>query len=59
MIPLTKEEEENYNNQKVCYICNKEFNTSGTTESSSFECKKHYKVSILVNIGDRPIIFVI
>ena len=44
IIPLTKEEEENYNNQKVCYICNKEFNTSGTTESSSFECKKHYKV---------------
>ena len=44
MISLTKEEAENYNNQKVCYICNKEFNTSGTTESSSFECKKHYKV---------------
>ena len=44
MIPLTKEEEENYNNQKVCYICKKEFNTSDKTESSSFECKKHYKV---------------
>ena len=25
MIPLTKKEEENYNNQKVCYICKKEF----------------------------------
>ena len=25
MIPLTKEEEEYYNNQKVCYICKKEF----------------------------------
>ena len=24
MIPLTKREEENYNNQKVCYICKKE-----------------------------------
>ena len=23
MIPLTKKEEENYNNQKVCYICTK------------------------------------
>ena len=44
IIPLTKEEEENYNNQKVCYICKKEFNTSDTTESSSFEHKKHYKV---------------
>ena len=37
MIPLTKEEE-------VCYICKKEFNTSDTTESSSFEHNKHYKV---------------
>ena len=25
MIPLTKEEEEDYNNQKVCHICKKEF----------------------------------
>ena len=41
MAPLTKEEEENYNNRKVCYICKKEFNTSDTTESSSFERKKH------------------
>ena len=32
MIPLTKKEEENYNNQKVCYICKKEFD------------KKHPKV---------------
>ena len=38
--PLTKEEEENYNNQKVCYICKKEFNTNDTAESSSFERKK-------------------
>ena len=28
MIPLTKEEKEDYNNQKVCYICKKEFITS-------------------------------
>ena len=35
MIPLTKKEEENYNNQKVCYICKKEFDTSD---------KKHHKV---------------
>ena len=44
MIPLTKEEAENYNNKKVCYICKKELNTSDTTEPCSFECKKHYKV---------------
>ena len=35
MIPLTKKEEENYNNQKICYICKKEFDKSD---------KKHYKV---------------
>ena len=35
VIPLTKKEEENYNNQKVCYICKKEFDKSD---------KKHYKV---------------
>ena len=35
MLPLTKKEEENYNNQKVCYICKKEFDKID---------KKHYKV---------------
>ena len=35
MIPLTKKEEENHNNQKVCYICKKEFDTSD---------EKHHKV---------------
>ena len=35
MIPLTKKEEENYNNQKVCYIWKKEFDKS---------YKKHHKV---------------
>ena len=35
MIPLTKKEEENYNNQNVCYICKKEFDKSD---------KKHHKV---------------
>ena len=35
MIPLTKKVEENYNNQKVCYICKKEFDKSD---------KKHHKV---------------
>ena len=52
MIPLTKKEEENYNNQKVCYICKKEFHKSD---------KKHYKgiiATILVNIEEQSIIFV-
>ena len=35
IIPLTKEEKINYNDQKVCYICKKEFDTIH---------KKHYKV---------------
>ena len=28
MIPLTKKEEKNHNNKKVCYICKKESDTS-------------------------------
>ena len=35
MIPLTKKEEKNHNNQKICYICKNEFDTSD---------KKHHKV---------------
>ena len=35
VIPLTKNEEENHNKQKVCYICKKEFETND---------KKNYKV---------------
>ena len=37
MIPLTKEEKEDYNNQKVCYIFKKEFITSDMIEWSSLE----------------------
>ena len=44
IIPLTKEEKINYNDQKVCYICKKEFDTIDTTKLSSLECKKNYKV---------------
>ena len=32
MIPLTKKEEKNYNKQKVCYICKKEFNTDDSNK---------------------------
>ena len=38
MIPLTKEEEDNYNKENICYIIKKEFNND-TTESSSLERK--------------------
>ena len=48
MIPFTKKEEENYNNQKVCYRCKKEFDTSN---------KKETIVIIQVNIEEQLIIF--
>ena len=38
MIPLTKEEKDNYNKENICHICQKEFNND-TTESSSLERK--------------------
>ena len=44
IIPLTKEEKINYNDQKVCYISKKEFHTIDTTKSSSLEREKNYKV---------------
>ena len=37
MIPLTKKEQEQHSEQKVCYICKKEFNTDDSD-------KNHYKV---------------
>ena len=37
MIKLTEEEYENHKNQKVCYLCNKEFSAYG-------EDKNYYKV---------------
>ena len=37
MMPLTKKEQEQQREQKVCYICKKEFNTDDNDE-------KHYKV---------------
>ena len=30
MIPLTKEEEDNYNKENICHICKKEFNKKGS-----------------------------
>ena len=44
IIPLTKEEKINYNDQKVCYIRKKEFDTID---------KKHYKVRDHCNYTDK------
>ena len=43
-IPLTKKEEENHNNQKVCYICKKEFDAND---------KKNIKKEIIVIIREN------
>ena len=40
MIPLTKKEEKNCNNQKVCYICKKEFDKSDKKHKVRDHC--HY-----------------
>ena len=44
IIPLTKEEKINYNDQKICYIYKNKFDKSDTAGSSSLERKKNYKV---------------
>ena len=44
VIPLTKEEKINYNDQKICDICKKEFDSIDTTKSGSLEHKKSYKL---------------
>ena len=60
---IKKKEEENYNNQKVCYICKKEFNNNDMAEWSSLERKKNYKVRDHCHYTGKyrglPIIFVI
>ena len=60
MIPLTNEEKEFYEKQKVCYICEKGFCTD-KNDKNTF--KLYHKVRDLVimqeNLEELPIIFVI
>ena len=44
IVALTKEEKTNCNDQQICYICKKEFDTTDTALLSSLEHKKNYKV---------------
>ena len=51
MIPLTDEENESYEKEKVCYICKKEFNNDGndknefnTDENDKNAFKQYHKV---------------
>ena len=40
MIPLTKEEEDNYNKENICYICKKDFNNdTDVRDHCHFTCK--------------------
>ena len=44
MIPLSYEENESYKNQKVCYICKKEFSTDNDYDNDN-DNKKYHKVT--------------
>ena len=59
MIPLTDEEKESYENQKICHICKKEF----CTDKNNREFKKCKGSEIIViiqeNIQEQLIIIVI
>ena len=39
MVPLTKEEEDNYNKENICYICKKEFNNDKVRDHCHFTGK--------------------
>ena len=39
MIPLTKEEEDNYNKENTCYICKKDFNNDKVRDHCHFTSK--------------------
>ena len=39
MIPLTKEEEDNYNKENICYICKKELNQDKVRDQCHFTGK--------------------
>ena len=59
MIPLTDEEKESYENQKICHICEKEF----CNDKNNNEFKKCKKSEIIVitqeNIEELLIVFAI
>ena len=59
MIPLTDEEKESYENQKICHICKKEF----CADKNNREFKKYKGSEIIViiqeNIQEQLIIIVI
>ena len=47
MRPLTDEEDNSYEKQKVCYICRKEFNTDDDYDDDDNDDNKKYHTSSL------------
>ena len=45
--PLTDEEDNSYEKQKVCYICKKEFNTDDDYDDDNDDDNKKYHTSSL------------
>ena len=44
MIPLTKEEEDNYKKENICYICKKDFNNDTKVRDHCVMCNLRYKI---------------
>ena len=60
MIPLTDKEKETHENQKNCYICEKEFCTDENKKKNLKICKKSEIIVIIPeNIEQQHIIIVI
>ena len=59
MIPLTNEEKESYENQKICHICEKEFCIDEDNKKEFRKCKKSEIIVIMQeNIEELLIVFV-
>ena len=59
MTPLTDKEKETHENQSVCYLCKKNFNTEKKVNTIKIIKKLEITVIIQVNIEELPIVFVI
>ena len=60
MIPLTDKEKESYENQEICYICEKEFCTDENNKKEFKKCKRSEIIVITQeNIEVLLIVFVI
>ena len=58
MIPLTDKEKESYENQKVCYICKKEFYTDEKNKKEFEKCKKS-EITIITQVNIEELLIVI